>query len=469
MKKIVSLLLMLAMAATLLSGCGSGNAGGGSTEAPATQTLGQTQGQTQAPAPAASSEAPAQELSGTITMFCSSDGQLGFDAVMAEYQKINPKVNIEYIIWETVTDFETMMTNYIATGTMPDMYCAQVGVVEQQYAAEGYLVPLDDTGIEDLMVNGDTSLIKYDGKLYAIPTTASYSVTFANNAKLNELGITVDHSNYPKNMDEFVDLLQKCREAGCESPYGVAGSDTSSCTAWPFQYIYQVLYGDNPNYYADILSGKEHWSDEAFVNMFNVYDRLRDYMSPDMTAKTTDSLYADFISGDTIFFNQTAGTLNKLRGLDPELDILMLPPSFTVDASKQSLISGFDAGISITSGAKDVDLCKDFLKFVCQPENMTIFCNANNSVPTIKGAAPEMDPAYDLIMEIAGNGELPNSPILSRQWIGGFKELLKTGCQDWLCGADPQEVADKIEEDHARLMEASPEWVDQFLKDYIYQ
>lgn len=77
------------------------------------------------------------EFSGTITMLIDAANKPGIEAVLAEYKKLHPKVNIEYIIWETVTDFETMMTNYIATNTLPDMYLSQVGVVQQQYAAEG--------------------------------------------------------------------------------------------------------------------------------------------------------------------------------------------------------------------------------------------------------------------------------------------------------------------------------------------
>jgi len=408
------------------------------------------------------------EFSGTITMLIDAANKPGIEAVLAEYKKLHPKVNIEYIIWETVTDFETMMTNYIATNTLPDMYLSQVGVVQQQYAAEGYLLPLDDLNIEQNLVNGDKSLIKYKGSLYAFPMTIGYSVTFCNYDKLKELGIEINADNYPRSMDEFIDLLQRCREAGCMYPFSVAGADTSSCTAWPFQYMYQVVYGKNPNFYADVLSGKASWTDPSFLQMFEDYDRLREYMAPDTIAKTVDAQRADFISGETIFYSQTAPTLSSIRNLAPDMDILMLPPSFTENPEDQTLISGFDSGVSITTGAKNPELCKDFLKFLASKEGCEIFCNNSASVPTVKGAEPNLDPAFRLITEIANEGKLGNSPILSRQWISGFKELLKVGCQNWLAGEDAVSVVNKISEEHTRLMEGSPEWVQEFLANYEY-
>ena len=146
MKKKLSMLVIAALMATTICGC----SGGGQTDSKQAETQATEKAETQASSGAAESEestAGAEsdiDYSGTITMFCGTEDSKAFDAVMAEYQKIHPDVNIEYIIWENVTDFETMMTNYIATNTLPDMYRGQIGVVQQQYAMEGYLLPLDD-------------------------------------------------------------------------------------------------------------------------------------------------------------------------------------------------------------------------------------------------------------------------------------------------------------------------------------
>lgn len=463
-KKMIGLLLSAAMSAALLSGCG-----GGGSAAPASSEAGKDTAEAKTEQAKEAAKEQASGLSGTITMVANSSGAEGLQAVFDEYKKKNPDVDIDFTIYENVTEFETMMTSWISSNSLPDMYIAQASTVQQQYAAEGYLMPLTGTGIEDHLVEGDTSLVTYDGKLYAFPMATNISVTICNNSALKELGIELSVDNYPKSMDEFLKLMQQCRDAGVEYPFGLAGADLSSCTAWPFQYMYQVLYGGDPNWYADVLSGKKDWSDPEFVAMFDAYNELREYVSPDSLGKNMDGLYADFISGNTLFFSQVATTIKNIKVLDPESDIILIPSSFTKDPADQTLISSFDDGISITANAKNPELCIDFLNYVTSPEGSTIYANAAGVVSTVVGCTAEIDPAYSIVYELLQEGALPNSPILSRQWIAGFKELLKSGCQNWLAGEEPQSVADTIAEEHKRLMDADPDWVKNFLESYEWK
>lgn len=411
----------------------------------------------------------AAELSGTISIYASGTSAKGIQAAFEGYQVQHPDVELEISNFETVTDFETMMTTAFSSDTLPDMYIAQVGAVEQQYAIQGYLMNLSDTGVMDNLVNGDTSLITYEEGYFAFPMTTAISVTLCNKAELEKLGIELTTDNYPTNMDEFIDLLQQCRDAGVEYPFGVAGADSSSCTAWPFQYIYQVLYGDDPNFYANVLKGEKAWNGDEFRKMFTDYDRIREYVSPDSTAKSMDELYADFIVGDTLFFSQVATTIKSIQELDPETEIVLIPSSFTEKSENQTLISGFDEAFSITTSAKDPELCVDFLKYITSPEGSTLFDNATGYIPTVKGCESEVDNAYEIVLDIMQNDKLPNSPILSRQWIAGFKELLKAGCQNWLAGEEVDSVVNTIEEDHKRLMEADSDWVQNFLDSYKWK
>lgn len=452
------------MATAAITGCGFGNEG-----AAVTDSTKQAEAADTVEAADSGESAAASDLSGDITFVCSATEALGVQAAFDEFQKQYPNATLNITNSQDVTDFETMMTAWIASNSLPDMYIAQVGATEQGYAREGYLLPLTNTGIIDNLIECDTSLITYDGEYYAFPMTSAISVTLCNNARLKELGIEITRENYPKCMDDFLDLMQQVRDAGVEYPFGIAGSDLSSCTAWPFQYMYQVLYGEDPNFYADVLKGDKAWNGPEFVEMFTEYDRLREYVSPDSTGKTMNEVYADFVKGDTVFFSQVASTIKSIQELDPESDILLIPSSFTKDAKDQTLIAGVDAGLSICSTTNCKDLCIEFAKYLTSEEGSTIFNNATGYIPTEKVCHADTDPAYDLVLAIEQAGELPISPIQSRQWISGFKELLKSGCQNWLAGEDAQEVCDTIQEEHQRLMDADPEWVENFLSSYTWK
>lgn len=465
-RRTLAALLAGMMCIVSMAGCGASGSG---TNKQTDATTEETQEADTTESADSGESASDKDLSGDITFVCSATEALGVQAAFDEFQKQYPKATLNITISQDVTDFETMMTAWIASDSLPDMYIAQVGAVEQGYAKEGYLLPLTDTGIIDNLIECDTSLITYGGEYYAFPTTSAISVTLCNNAKLKELGIEIGRDNYPKSMDDFVDLMQQVRDAGVEYPFGIAGADLSSCTAWPFQYMYQVLYGDDPNYYADILKGEKAWNGPEFVEMFTEYDRIREYVSPDSTGKTMNEVYADFVKGDTVFFSQVASTIKSIQELDPDSDILLLPSSFTKKAEDQTLIAGVDAGLSICKSTDCKDLCIEFAKYLTSEEGCTIFNNETGYIPTEKVCNANTDPAYDLVLSIEQDGELPISPIQSRQWISGFKELLKSGCQNWLAGEDAQEVCDTIQEEHQRLMDADPEWVDDFLANYNWK
>lgn len=465
-KKVLATILAAAMALGLTA-CGSGGNGAAaensapaaaevSSEAPAADAQ-------EASAEAASEQEP---FEGTITIACGAMESEALQQILKLYQEKNPNVNLDIIVTQTVTDFETMMTGWIAADTLPDMYIAQVGSVEQGYAANGYLEPLTDSGLLDRLVEGDRELISYNGDVYAFPMNLSVSAIIVNNGVLRDAGIELNHDNYPKCWQDLLDLFQKCVDAGIEKPVSLAGQDASAVTAWTFQYIYQTIYGQNPNWYADILRGDAAWNDDLYMEMFNKYSEMLPYIGDDALGTGADGMRKKFITGESPIYFQVAGEVGTLKELDPELDILLLPSAFTDDPADQTIISGFDSGISITKSAKNKELCFDFLNFITSSEGATILTSTAAYLPTTKDNQMKLDPAFDLIYSILKNDELPNSPILSRQWIPGVKEIMKTGQQNWFAGEDAKSVADKIQEEHTRLMEADPAWVENFLANY---
>ena len=407
-------------------------------------------------------------LSGKITFVCTTDNTMGMQAVLEEYKKTRPNVEVEIVSLDSVSDFEQNMTAWIQNETMPDMYMAQVANTEHLYAKNGYLLELPDD-IMARLVDGDHSIIACDGKFYIFPMSLSFSVTFANVDKLAELGITFDTEHYPRSMDEFVALLEECRQKGVQYPYGIAGTDLSQVTAWAFQYIYQVVYGKDPNWYADILTGTKHWNDPEFVQLYEDYNRIKEYVAPDSVAKANADVYADFIKGDVVFYNHTSNNLTALKSIDPDINVIMLPPSFTEDPKDQTLIQGFDSGISITRDTKHPEICYDLLDYLTSDEGSTIFDNAVNFIPTTKECHATVPAAYELVLALAREGRYPVSPLMSRQWIAGFSQLLKEGTQNWFTGDSPKDVCDAIEEGHKRLTDAKPEWVEDFMASYIYK
>jgi len=131
MKKIISLVLVLVMLFSL-AGC-SGNV---KKDTASNNKGADTNADSASESSAAESNGGSGEkapYSGTISIACGPLEAAALSEVLPEYQKKNPDVKLDTIITQTVTDFETMMTSWIASGTLPDMYIAQGGATEQGY------------------------------------------------------------------------------------------------------------------------------------------------------------------------------------------------------------------------------------------------------------------------------------------------------------------------------------------------
>lgn len=404
---------------------------------------------------------------GTITFVVGSTQSQGIQAAFDAYQKINPNAEIDIVPFQTVTDFETMMTGYIAADTLPDMYLTQVGATQQEYAANGYLLPLTDTGVMDNLIAGDTELISYNGDIYAFPMIVEVSSIIANNEVLKKAGINVDANNFPRCWDEFIDMLDKLVAAGVKYPVGIAGKDSSSVTAWTFQYIYQSIYGEDPNWYANILRGERAWNDELYLEMFRKYGEMKKYISPAALGSDTNALYRSFITGECAIMFQVMHNVANIRQINPDMDVICLPSCFNDEIEDQTVISGFGDGVSICADTDNKELCIDFLKFLTSDEGSTLYINGAKGVPSTKVNHATTDPAYSLMLEVMQKGSLGSSPILSRQWIPGVKEVMKTAQQNWLAGMDAMDAATEIQIQHERLVKGNPEWVKSFLDSYV--
>ena len=406
-------------------------------------------------------------LSGTITMIAMANQAKGLNAAFDEYQKDHPNVNLDIVVANTVTDFETMMTTYIAANELPDMYLNQVGAVQQSYAAEGYLMPITAIGVMDKIIDGDKELISWQGDYYAVPMGTTMNVIIVNNAVLKEAGINIGEDNYPKCWSDFIDLCDQLVAAGVQYPVTVAGKDSSSITAWPFQYIYQTIYGEDPNWYANMLRGEHAWNDELYLSMFDKYAEMKKYIAPSALGNDVNGMYRAFISGESPILFQVANTVGAIRDIAPDLDIICLPSCFTDDPADQTIIAGLDSGLSICSTTDIPEVCISFMQYLVSDEGSTIYAENAQEIPTTRVNHAKVDPSYTLCLKILQEGQLPVSAVLSRQWIPGIKEIMKTASQNWFAGADAKVVCDEIQAQHDRLVAANPERVQNFLDSYI--
>jgi ABC-type glycerol-3-phosphate transport system substrate-binding protein len=402
--------------------------------------------------------------SGTITVLAEPFEAIGMEAVMAEYQKINPNVKLETIIATDTTNKDTVLTAKIAANDLPDMICTQVKSNIGEYAKNGYIIALTDTGIQDKLIKGDQSLLWRGDDFYAVPIQVSTSGIFVNMDVLKAHNVTME--TMPQSLGDFVILCQKLQDAGVERPIAIGAKEESPVTAFVFQYIYQNVYGADPNWYANVLRGKTGWNGPEFSKTYEAYAKLKPFVNKDALGCDKNGAVKKFVLGEAAFYIDTSTNLTSFRKIDPDMDISFIAPPFADDPADMKAITSFDNAYCITSQAKDPELCKDFLMFMTTPEMAAVASKATSLMPTIKGTKVVLDPALTLMVEALSSG-MDSVPMLSRQWIPGVKEIMKKETQNWFAGKDATTVCDSIEKEHQRLMKANPSFVSDFLASYV--
>lgn len=205
MKKIISLLLVLAMALTLVA-CG-GNAAPAATEAPKTD------------APAASQAPAASGDKVTVTMITCQYGKQTqqwwadfADKFNAEHENI--EVVVDCVSWN---DVYTVVNTRVANGEAPDLLNIDVFA---DYQADGLLLPAKDWVSEETYAKFYPSFLEQsvvDGTVWAVPDLASARALYFNKDILEQAGVTV-----PATWEELKAACQTIKEK-CPDvyPWGV--------------------------------------------------------------------------------------------------------------------------------------------------------------------------------------------------------------------------------------------------------
>ncbi|MFI3169562.1 MAG: extracellular solute-binding protein [Faecalibacterium sp.] len=406
------------------------------------------------------------DVSGTIILLGESINVLAITAAMEKYLETHPNVDFESISMTDTTELNTTMTAKIGANDLPDMMCCQVSSTLVEYATNGYLTPITSWGVQDTIIDGETTLMEYNGETYANPMTFTTTGVIVNCDTMDMYG--VDYYPAPHCMEDFLAKCQELQDAGLASPIVLAGKETSPSTAFVFQYVYQNVYGDEPNWYAKVLRGEMFWNGPEFMSTYDAYEKLIPYLNSDMLGMDSDGARRDFITNEAAFYIDGNTSLATLRNLDETLNMTFYAPPFAETEDKMSAVTSFDAAVCVSSTTESLAACEDFYKYLFSVEGYMLAAEASTLTPTVAEAAEfiESDPALANMLSELADG-MAASAMLSREWIDGIKEVMKDGSQNFLAGMSIQEVCDTIESEHQRLMAANPEYVESFLASYV--
>lgn len=361
-KRLLSMLLAVVTAASLVVGCGS-SGGDAKMETAAKES---------------------DELNGDITFWHSFTQGPRLETIQEAADKFmeeNPKVNIkiETFSWN---DFYTKWTTGLASGNVPDMSTALVGQVAEMINSDA-LLPIngliDDIG-RDKFNESALDECTVDGNNYAVPLYSHAMVMWVRKDLLEQNNIEV-----PKTWDELYEASKALTKDGMYGLSFPCGSTDFQATNFLNFYVKSgggSLLTDDLQ--ADITS-------DLAIDGINYWLKVYNDCSP------KDSVNYDVLDQATLYYQgKTAFDFNsgfQISGVaanSPDLlDYVDCYPIPTIDGSEQNGITTSNQPMVIWKNSKNPEICEAFMKTLYEEDTYVQFLHATpvGMLPAISGIA----------------------------------------------------------------------------------
>lgn len=416
-KKVISLMLAAAMAASL-SACGADPAKG--TSATTKDTTAATEGT------AASTEADTAE--GTTSSEIAADGeakvlkvaavetaykqQLWKD-VSAAFEKMNPGVKIELTIDKKLND---IITPAMKSGEYPDVILHSMGAesaLTETFIKDNNIVDLTD--VLSMTVPGESTTVKEkilpgfvdnsitnpygDGKTYLMPMFYGPCGLFFNEGLFEEKGWTV-----PTTWDEMWELGEKAKAENIALfTYPTAGYFDA--------FFYSLLHEASGNdlFQKALRFGEGAWETPEAKTTFDIIGKLASYTEQTTPANANDN---DFRKNQQLILDNKALFMPNGNWVIGEMADAPRADGFkwgftalpAVEAGKERASYTFFEQVWVPKSAENQDLAKEFIAYLYSDEAAGIFASVGNAIQPIQGMAEKLEGDAKLYYSIYDTG-----------------------------------------------------------------
>ncbi|UVI33256.1 ABC transporter substrate-binding protein [Paenibacillus spongiae] len=207
--------------------------------------------------------------------------------------------------------FEKLVT-LSAAKNLPDIVHMDMAIMEQ-YVKRGQLLDVSDVDLSGLVDSKLLDAIKFDGKLYGIPTSLNGGGYIYNKADIEKYGLTPPSKNWT--WDDYFKFAEDARQKLPKDRYGI--QDQSR--AWFHFQTYQMANGKGPVFPGD---GTVHIDKDLWMKLQQIYMKYRseDIVPPaDKTVsfKEGDPQMDPIASGAVLVTGATVASAGVVENLMP--------------------------------------------------------------------------------------------------------------------------------------------------------
>lgn len=387
MKKLISLILLTALAASVFAGCG------GSANSSGTPADGGGDG--------SSSAEPASAGEAVLTFPCiwvGSDSKAEvFGQMVAGFNEENAgKYQVKI---EDQTDYDAYrdkIRTLISTGAAPDIFTVQDFPDLELYASSGKLMDLtsflSDSDMSGRFVEGLVESSKIDGANYAMPYENAVIPIMYNNKLLEQAGVT----SVPTTYDELWDACEKLKAQGVFPTTQMTSANAWTSMLW---YSYALAACGGPDVY------KNGFDDPAFEKAAEIMVKMFEYSSSDAVGADATVVNGHFFNERAAIYTNGSWILGRIKteGVEGLYDNLVLSPGLSYEGKNGgAYVNAVQA--YLVAGKQDdpvkEEAVKAFLQYVSDPERVAELANSSGALFAIDLDASNItDPLQSLIVQ----------------------------------------------------------------------
>lgn len=386
-----------------------------------------------------------------IYMFISSPEYAdAINELIDAYKEVAPDVTINYET--TQNDYPTLLKAKLNSGEVPDIFSSTSGKeidVYREWSADLSDQPLAETMLPSVASSMQST--EEGSGIYGLAIKGNYFGIVYNKGIFEELGL-----EFPQTVEELTAACEKISEAGYK-PFTSGFSEW-----WVFKHVWQhylAAAATNADttvaeLVAKFESGEAKVADypELYTNFFDFIDLVVKYGDDKPLETALENELAAFGSGEAAMVcGQGAWIEADALAIDPELQIGFNGYPVTDDPAQCQVISGSDQALRVYKDSESLQATLDFVNWWYTSEyGMDWFNNVAGVVPPVKTDA---ESEFEVIKQgsalEAEKGAAPLGVCYSTDsWHQVFGELM----QAYIAGtADKDATCAAIEEQWAAI------------------
>jgi ABC-type glycerol-3-phosphate transport system substrate-binding protein len=303
-----------------------------------------------------------------------------FQEYIAEFQKMYPNINITY---EAITDYAEDVTIRLTTDDWGDI--CMIPTTVQKSELPGLFVSFGT--LEGVGKNYDyLNNFAFEGNVYGIPSTVNAQGIVYNKKVFEDAGVT----EIPKTPEEYLDALQKIKDNTDAIPMYTNFAAGWTMGAWD-AYIGGSATGD-PDFMNNVLvHSKNPFADRGdqtgpYAVYYTLYEAVvRGLIEDDPTTTDWEGCKGMINRGEIGTLVLGSWAVTQMQGAGPNADdIGYMPFPITVDG-KQYASAGPDYcyGINVKSSDDEKIAAMLYVKWLTEKSN---FAYDEGGIPIVKGA-----------------------------------------------------------------------------------